>query len=88
MKAFRPSEDEWATPEEVAEAMLALIEKDACAAGPIAGGTILEVGKGKLRLVEMLNDPGPSGPGFTLAGLKDLIAEALGMLERGWGRWW
>lgn len=54
--------DEWVTPEEVAQVMVDLIEKE-----ENVGGTILEVGKGKVRRVEALNDPGPEGSGHTVS---------------------
>jgi 3-hydroxybutyrate dehydrogenase len=53
--------DVWVEPEEVAEAMLALVEKE-----EYVGGTVLEVGKDQLRQVEVLNDAGPSGAGHTV----------------------
>ncbi|KIN06255.1 hypothetical protein OIDMADRAFT_190292 [Oidiodendron maius Zn] len=78
--------DEWATPEEVALAMLDLIEKDECAAGKITGGTILEVGKDQTRLVAEVNDPGPSGRGHTARGIPK-VAEGIldAMAVDGWG---
>lgn len=48
------TKDEWATPEEVADAMMMLVE---CTDLP--GGSILEVGKQQRRLVSITNDPGP-----------------------------
>ncbi|OAA58413.1 NAD(P)-binding domain protein [Niveomyces insectorum RCEF 264] len=45
-------QDAWVTPEEVAEAMVQCIEKE-------AGGTILEVGTDSVRPVSAFNDPGP-----------------------------
>lgn len=47
--------DGWVTPEEVAEAMLRCVEDES-----LAGGTILEVGKNETRVVDSINDPGPS----------------------------
>jgi short-subunit dehydrogenase len=46
--------DEWVTTEEVANAMLDLVEKE-----EFVGGTVLEVGVGHTRKVGVLNDPGP-----------------------------
>lgn len=79
--------DEWATPEEVAVAMLDLVEKDECAAGKIEGGSILEVGKNQVRLVSERNDPGPSGPGNTVSG-NDRAAEDIfeNLRDEGLGR--
>jgi hypothetical protein len=46
--------DGWVTPEEVAEAMVRLIQDE-----EFVGGTVLEVGKGSTRVVHAYNDPGP-----------------------------
>lgn len=73
--------DEWVTPEEVADAMLALCEDE-----KYAGGTVLEVGKEYTRRVEALNDPGPQGRGVSVSnqgGYKQDVLKALG--EEGWG---
>ncbi|POR35618.1 15-hydroxyprostaglandin dehydrogenase [NAD(+)] [Tolypocladium paradoxum] len=52
-------QDGWVTPQEVADAMLACVEK-----ASLVGGTVLEVGKGRTREVGVLNDPGPdTSPG-------------------------
>lgn len=87
MKNVDDSKDEWATTEEVAEAMLLLIEGTECAAGRIEGGSILEVGKNQIRFVHERNDPGPTGAGHTLTGnaaaQKGIFAK---LLERGWGK--
>lgn len=87
MKAIQQGTDEWATPEEVALAMLDLIEKNECAAGPIVGGTVLEVGKDQTRLVQPLNDPGPSGAGHTVHGNAKAADEIItSELKPGWGK--
>lgn len=76
------SKDEWATPEEVAEAMLRCVEEE-----ELGGGTILEVGAGQTREVQQLNDPGPSGKGHTVSRLTDQYEEVFGWLgEDGWGK--
>ncbi|GKZ34393.1 hypothetical protein AbraIFM66950_004624 [Aspergillus brasiliensis] len=49
-----PEKDGWATPEEVAMAMLRCLEQE-----DLQGGAVLEVGKNSTRRVEVLNDPGP-----------------------------
>lgn len=73
--------DEWASPEEVAEAMLRCVEE-----GDLAGGKIVEVGAGQTRLVEALMDPGPSGRGHTVSNIQDKYEEVYGWLgEDGWG---
>ncbi|KAK1958773.1 short chain dehydrogenase [Colletotrichum sublineola] len=48
------SQDGWVTSQEVAEAMLRCVEEDS-----LVGGSILEVGKNRTRLVQAFNDPGP-----------------------------
>ena len=76
------SKDEWATPEEVAEAMLRCVEEP-----ELGGGTILEVGAGQTREVQQLNDPGPSGKGHTVSRLQDQYEEVFGWLgQDGWGK--
>lgn len=73
--------DEWATPEEVADAMLRCLVDD-----DLPGGSILEVGKDQTRKVEALNDPGPSGPGHTVSNLVDKYHEVYDLLGKdGWG---
>ncbi|KAL6711585.1 hypothetical protein ACN47E_004519 [Coniothyrium glycines] len=73
--------DEWASSDEVAEAMLRCVEED-----DLVGGTILEVGKGQTRRVEAVNDPGPSGRGHTVSRLEEGYDEVFGWLEEeGWG---
>ncbi|KAG2414480.1 hypothetical protein HFD88_003671 [Aspergillus terreus] len=70
MKIVDDKADEWVTPEEVAEVMLALIQQDSVGEiigdksgkGPqyrVSGGTVLEVSK-TVRSVSPFNDPGPS----------------------------
>ena len=70
------AKDEWASPEEVAEAMLRCLVDDG-----LPGGSILEVGKGQTRMVEALNDPGPSGVGHTVSNLVGKYEEVYGVLE-------
>ncbi|KAF2027189.1 NAD(P)-binding protein [Setomelanomma holmii] len=75
------SKDEWATPEEVAEGMLRCVEEE-----ELGGGKILEIGARQTRLVEALNDPGPSGSGHTVSNLEKQYEEVFGWLGRpGWG---
>jgi hypothetical protein len=76
------SKDEWATAEEVAEGMLRCLEDP-----DLGGGTILEIGKGQTRLVEAVNDPGPSGRGHTVSNQTGGYEEVYGWLEtKGWGK--
>lgn len=89
--------DEWVTPDEVAEVMLALIQQDKVSeiigdkegkgkTYPVGGGTIIEVGK-KARAVHAFNDPGPVGlAGNTVSHMKVVEEEAFGLLsQKGWG---
>lgn len=101
-------EDEWVTPEFVAEVMASLVEQevvevDAGSMGSasglstggakegtkkvaVEGGMILEVAKGKTRLVEQFNDPGPSGEGNTAGNMNIAEEEIFGRLGSGkWG---
>ncbi|KAJ9626376.1 hypothetical protein H2203_004008 [Taxawa tesnikishii (nom. ined.)] len=76
------SKDEWATPEEVAEAMLRLVVDDEC-----PGGTVLEVGHKQTRKVPLFNNPGPSGTGNTVSGIGKAFEEVYGWLgQEGWGK--
>ncbi|PYH80182.1 hypothetical protein BO82DRAFT_375848 [Aspergillus uvarum CBS 121591] len=85
--------DEWVTPEEVAQVMLALIQQDhvgeiigdQTGQGPqfmVSGGTILEVSK-TVRSVSAFNDPGPGQrPGNTVSDankLEDEVYDLLGL---------
>lgn len=67
--------DEWVEPGEVAEAMVRCAED-----GDLPGGTVLEVGKGTTRRVEILNDPGPSGAGVTASGVGSAVSEVFAWL--------
>ncbi|CAO2652130.1 Nn.00g004130.m01.CDS01 [Neocucurbitaria sp. VM-36] len=80
MTFFDEGRDEWATPEEVAEAMVRCLEE-----AELGGGVILEVGKGQTRRVEALNDPGPSGAGHTASNLEQQYEEVYQWL--GQDRW-
>lgn len=90
--------DEWVTPEEVAEVMLALVQQDEVSeiigdrSGrgqqfPVTGGTILEVSK-TVRVVNQFNDPGPGDrPGNTAADHAAIEEESFRLLaQKGWGR--
>lgn len=81
MSFLDEAKDKWATPEEVAEAMVRCLEDE-----ELGGGTILEVGAKQTRRVEALNDPGPSGAGHTVSNLSEQYHEVYGWLgEEGWG---
>lgn len=73
---FVAGADEWASPEEVAEAMLrCLVDEE------LIGGSILEVGKEQTRLVQAFSDPGPSGRGHTVGRLEERYGEVFERLE-------
>ncbi|KAI9795343.1 MAG: hypothetical protein M1835_005956 [Candelina submexicana] len=81
MKLLKEEIDEWVSAEEVADVMLACIERE-----ENVGGTILEVGK-VVRRVEALMDPGPSGKGNTVSNRTKVEAEIFGLLNtEGWGK--
>ncbi|THY11678.1 NAD(P)-binding protein [Aureobasidium pullulans] len=82
MKYVDEKKDVWATPEEVAEAMLKLVEDD-----DMVGGTVLEVGHEQTRIVPMLNNPGPKGAAISVSGTHGLIDGVFDSLsEEGWGK--
>jgi len=86
LKNVEAGVDEWATPEEVALAMLDLVEKTECPAGTIKGGSILEVGKAQQRMVFERNDPGPLGSGHTVTGNERAMEDIFETeLKKGWG---
>lgn len=97
LKMVDPAADEWVTPEEVAEVMLALIQQDQVSEiigdtkgqgpqFPVGGGTILEVSK-IVRPVHPYNDPGPHGrAGNTASDMGKLDEEVFGLLsDERWG---
>ena len=49
----------------------------------VMGGMILEVAKGRVRVVEQFNDVGPSGEGNTVGNMGVAEEEILGRLEAG-----
>ncbi|ERF69177.1 hypothetical protein EPUS_01134 [Endocarpon pusillum Z07020] len=91
------AEDEWVLPEDVADVMVDLVEKTEISSYfgenaeqgemiRIGGGSVIEVAKGRLRDVQTLNDPGPSGPGTTASGMAELYEGVYGLLQiEGWG---
>jgi NAD(P)-dependent dehydrogenase (short-subunit alcohol dehydrogenase family) len=80
LQMFDEENDVWATPEEVAVAMLRLVTEPG-----LKGGTVLEVGKEQTRVVECYMDPGPplevSGSGHTLGKARLLDEQALDVLR-------
>ena len=81
LKMVDESKDEWVTPEYVASAMLrCIVDKD------VGGGYMMEVLKDKTRNVEWRLDPGPEGPGATVANRGDGDKEVFEWLSQGsWG---
>ncbi|CAH0055982.1 unnamed protein product [Clonostachys solani] len=88
--------DVWVEPEEVAEVMVALIERDTMSSTigeysedkqdiSISGGTIIEVTKARARPVTAYNDPGPSGPGALASNIAASETATKNMLKGGWG---
>ena len=49
----------WGSAEEVARAMLLCVEGGSVDGDELVGGSVLEVGKGHLRVVKIRGDPGP-----------------------------
>ena len=87
--------DVWVTPEETAEAMLALVKDDEIPSEkggdqvPIVGGTCLEVLARYVRDVPLVNNMGPQGtgrPGHTVSGGGKLYQDAIEVLKPGWGQ--
>ncbi|KAL9627747.1 MAG: hypothetical protein Q9164_007505, partial [Protoblastenia rupestris] len=96
--AMTSAEDEWVLPEDVAEVMVALVEKTEISSCfgenaeqgetiKLSGGSVIEVTKGRLRDVQTLNDPGSLGAaGSTASGMAGLYEEVGGLLQvDGWG---
>ena len=82
MKYFDKAKDLWATPEDVAEAMLTLVEDEA-----MVGGTILEVGHKITRVVPMFDNPGPKGAALSVSPKLELLEEVYDSLDtEGWGQ--
>lgn len=88
------AKDSWSEPEEVAEVMIALIERDAMGekigdyapdalSVPITGGTVVEVTGGAVRIVSPYNDPGQLGPGALASNIAKLEGEIKQTLGKG-----
>jgi len=73
--------DTWVTPEQIATVMLDLVQQK-----ENVGGTILEVGAEKVRMVEALNDPGPIGKGFGISNVQSIGAGVLKMIGERFGK--
>ncbi|OAX82591.1 hypothetical protein ACJ72_03055 [Emergomyces africanus] len=99
MKAIDESKGVWVTPEEVAQVMLALVERDQVdemmlsdskeggGTIPIRSGTILEVSK-SVRAISVFNDPGPGGrAGNSLLNPAESEEEFLSLVQtESWGK--
>lgn len=90
------AKDTWVEPEEVAEVMTALIERDAMSSIigeyaeekqdiKIESGIILEITKGRARPVTAYNDPGPSGPGALASNMAASEDVVKALIKEGWG---
>ena len=93
--------DEWVSPDFVAEQMARLVEKEeievqapsattpgtsSTRMAKVEGGFILEVGR-KLRQVQAFNDPGPNREGNMVSGIPTAQREIIERLRQGeWGR--
>ena len=97
LSSIDQKKDAWSDPFEVAEVMLALVERDAMSnnvlepQGPedaikIVGGSIIEATPGgAVRSVAPYNDPGPLGPGALASNIMKLEGEIKSTLAPGWG---
>jgi 3-hydroxybutyrate dehydrogenase len=101
LRMVEEEKDEWVTPEQVALAMLALVEHDSISTTPggsthaedgdakiaIKGGIILEVTSREVREVPLFNNAGPAGkPGAIVSRREVLQEETVGLLKPGWGK--
>jgi NAD(P)-dependent dehydrogenase (short-subunit alcohol dehydrogenase family) len=75
--------DSWIKPQRIAEMMLELVEKE-----EYVGGTVLEVGLERNRLVERLNDPGPPAEekGHTVSKIMDVVQNTFALIESQFGK--
>ena len=81
LKMIDESKDEWVQPSFVAEQMLRCVTDE-----DVGGGYMMEVLKDKTRNVEWRMDPGPEGPGATVANRSGGDEEVLTWLaQEGWG---
>lgn len=98
LKMVLDTSDEWVTPEEVGEVMLALVQQDQISEKigdrsgkglhfPVRGGEIYEVSK-TVRLVKQFNDEGPGNrPGNTASDHRAVEEESFNLLaQKNWGR--
>lgn len=75
--AFRSEEDDWITPEECAQSMLDLAENE-----KYVGGSIMEILKGRSRLIPLHDEDMPSGPGATVHNIGQVEQEILEKLKQ------
>lgn len=83
MAMFDETRDEWIMPEEVAGAMLDCVQKE-----EYVGGTIVEVGLGSRRLIELFGDPGPpiGTRGYAMSKIMDVVYGTFAMIESQFGK--
>jgi NAD(P)-dependent dehydrogenase (short-subunit alcohol dehydrogenase family) len=73
--------DSWVPAERLAEVMLSLVTD-----ANNVGGTILECGTDTIRRVEILNDPGPRGRGFSVANFSDGVESTYASIKETFGK--
>lgn len=88
--------DRWVEPEEVAETMVEMVSREGMEVQGmegegarmvrIEGGMVVEVAKGRRRVVRQFGDEGPSGEGNTVSGMGKVEGEIWEALREGWGR--
>ncbi len=89
-------DDEWVSPEDVARVMTKLVEGgevevvssevDGKKIVQVEGGMILEVAKGRVRVVKQFMDEGPSGARGSSVGNKGVVEEEI-FRALGSGKW-
>jgi len=89
--------DRWVEPEEVAGAMVEMVSSRGMEVEGgegeggrrrvvIEGGMVVEVAKGRRRVVAQFGDEGPRGEGVTVSGMGKVEGEIWEALREGWGR--
>lgn len=86
--------DKWVEPEEVAETMVEMVSRETMEVQggegmervKIEGGMVVEVAKGRRRVVKQFGDEGPRGEGNTVSGMGKVEGEIWEALREGWGR--
>lgn len=89
--------DRWVEPEEVAEVMVEMVSRremevesgegeEGKRMVEVEGGMVVEVAKGRRRVVAQFGDEGPRGEGVTVSGMGKVEGEIWEALREGWGR--